>query len=156
VHEPAEKHLFRPLAPGLSQDVISPVDRTRETNGRRFKFVRVSLTATPLPVIGAVYLVHTVAFSNGDHALVRPCVVVRAPRHKLDYVTFIQRSTTPGGKAGVDHPAGLMPGLELPGRWVLAYERSLRIDSFAASASTCVGLLDDAYLRPLLDRWESR
>jgi hypothetical protein len=101
-------------------------------------------------------MVHTVIFTNGDHAQLRPCVIVRAPRHDLDYVTFIQRSTTPGKRAGIDHPKGLLPGLDLDSRWVLAYERSVRNDTFAASASQIVGTLEGKYLLPLLEAWENQ
>lgn len=107
-----------------------------------------------LPTVGDVYMVSTVVFTNGDHAAVRPCVIVRAPGHPLDYVTFIQRSTTPGNRPGIDHPKGLLPGLDLDGRWVLAYVRSVRNDTFAASTSKLVGQLEATYLEPLLAAWE--
>lgn len=109
-----------------------------------------------LPTVGDVYMVNTVIFTNGDHAPVRPCVIVRSPHHPLDYVTFIQRSTTPGNRPGIDHPKGLLPGLDVDGRWVLAYERSVRHDTFAASASGVVGQLSDTYLQPLLEAWENQ
>jgi hypothetical protein len=35
-----------------------------------------------LPVVGEVYMAHTIVFANGDHAEDRPIVVVRAPRRR--------------------------------------------------------------------------
>jgi hypothetical protein len=117
---------------------------------------RFAVKRPPLPAVGDVHLIHTVMFVNGDHAAQRPCVVVRAPRHDLDYITFIQRSTTPGSKAGVDHPGGFIPELDLDGRWVLEYQRSVRNDTFASAASPRLAVLDDEYLVPLLDAWENQ
>lgn len=98
-------------------------------------------------------MARTIIFTNGDHAELRPCVVVRAPSHALGYITFIQRSTKPGRRPGIDHPKAELPGLDQPGRWVLAYERSVRFDTFAGSTSSFVGRLDDTYLAPLMEAW---
>lgn len=109
-----------------------------------------------LPTVGDVFMTRTIIFTNGDHAELRPCVVVRAPAHELDYITFIQRSTKPGNKPGIDHPENEMPGIDLPGRWVLDHERSVRSDTFLGSTSAFVGRLPDTYLLPLLEAWSNQ
>lgn len=106
-----------------------------------------------LPEVGDVYLTDTLIFANGDHAADRRVVVVRAPRNKLDYVTVIQRSTTAKDKDGVDHPVDNTLACDLPGKWVLDYQRSARCDQFLASADH-KGKLHDTYLVPLVEMWE--
>jgi hypothetical protein len=106
-----------------------------------------------LPEVGDVFMTATLIFTNGDHAIERPVVVVRAPRHKLDYLTVIQRSSTATTQRGVDHPRDLALGLDRDGRWVLDYQRAARCDEFV-SAATHAGRLPDAYLDPLVEMWE--
>lgn len=108
---------------------------------------------TGLPEVGDVFMTDTLVFVNGDHALERPVVVVRAPRHKLDYVTVIQRSSTATTQKGVDHPHDETLGLDKKGRWVLDYQRTTRCDQFV-SAGTHTGRLSDTYLKPLIEMWE--
>lgn len=86
-----------------------------------------------LPEVGDVFMTATLIFVNGDHALERPVVVVRAPHHGLDYVTVIQRSSTATTQKGVDHPRDTTLGLDKDGRWVLDYQ------SAAAAGSSSVG-----------------
>ncbi len=106
-----------------------------------------------LPELGDVFLTDTLIFANGDHAGTRRVVVVRAPRTKLDYVTVIQRSTTAKTLKGIDHPVDDALGCDLPGRWVLDYQRTARCDQFLAAADH-KGELDEAYLIPLIEMWE--
>lgn len=108
-----------------------------------------------LPEVGDVFMTDTFLFSNGDHALERPVVVVRAPRHAVDYVTVIQRSSTPKDQKGVDHPKDAALGLNKDGRWVIDYQRATHCDQFLA-AGTLRGRLDDTYLEPLVAMWEQR
>jgi hypothetical protein len=105
-----------------------------------------------LPEIGDVFMTDTLIFANGDHALERPVVVVRAPRHAVDYVTVIQRSSTAKKQKGVDHPKDATLGLNKDGRWVIEYQRATRCDQFLA-AGTLQGRLDNAYLEPLVEMW---
>lgn len=49
---------------------------------------------------------------------------MRAPRHKLDYLTVIQRSSTATTLTGIDHPSDLTLKLDKDGRWVLSYQRA--------------------------------
>ncbi len=106
-----------------------------------------------LPEVGDLFMTATLIFTNGDHAIERPVVVVRAPRHKLDYLTVIQRSSTARTQRGVDHPRDLALGLDRDGRWVLEYQRATRCDEFL-SAAAHAGRLPDAYLDPLVEMWE--
>lgn len=106
-----------------------------------------------LPGIGDVYMTTTLIFTNGDHAIERPVVVVRAPRHTLDYLTVIQRSSTATSQRGVDHPRDPALGLDRDGRWVLQYQRAARCDEFL-SVARHAGRLPDAYLEPLIEMWE--
>ncbi|MFZ6005789.1 MAG: hypothetical protein ACOYXM_17840 [Actinomycetota bacterium] len=108
---------------------------------------------TGLPEVGDVFMTGTLIFNNGDHAIERPIVVVRAPRHRHDYVTVIQRSSTPKEQKGVDHPCDETLRLNKDGRWVLDYQRSVRCDELLAAADHC-GTLSDAYLTPLVEMWE--
>ncbi len=108
------------------------------------------------PKVGAVYLADTLVFNNGDHADARPVVVVRPPRRRMDYVTFIQRSSTCFHLAGVDHPAEPSLGLDRDGRWVLAFQRSIREDEFSSYGFEFRGKLDDVYLSRLIDAWEAQ
>lgn len=108
---------------------------------------------TDLPEVGDVFMTGTLIFNNGDHAIERPVVVVRAPRHKHDYVTVIQRSSTPKDQKGVDHPRDDTLALNKDGRWILDYQRSVRCDEFLIVADHR-GHLPDAYLHPLVDMWE--
>jgi hypothetical protein len=108
-----------------------------------------------LPEVGDVFMTDTLIFVNGDHALERPVVVVRAPRRAVDYVAVIQRSSTAKTQEGVDHPKDAALGLNKDGRWVLDYHRARRCDEFLA-ASTLRGRLDRAYLEPLIAMWEQR
>jgi hypothetical protein len=106
-----------------------------------------------LPQVGDVFMTGTLMFVDGDHATLRPVVVVRAPARPLDYVTVLQRSTTATTQPGIDHPKD--PGLALnkDGRWVMAYHRAVRCDQFLAG-STKVGRLHDTWLEPLVEAWE--
>jgi hypothetical protein len=106
-----------------------------------------------LPEVGDVFMTDTLIFNNGDHAIERPVVVVRPPRHKHDYVTLIQRSSTPKDQKGVDHPRDDGLGLNKNGRWVLDYQRSVRCDELLG-VSDHRGLLPAAYLDPLVEMWE--
>ncbi len=106
-----------------------------------------------LPEVGDVFLTGTLIFANGDHALERPVVVVRAPRHEVDYLTVIQRSSSATTQRGVDHPRDLALGLDRDGRWVLDYQRAVRCDAFLPAA-THAGRLPDEYLGPLVEMWE--
>ncbi len=106
-----------------------------------------------LPEVGDVFMTDTLIFINGDHAVERPVVVLRAPRHRLDYVTVIQRSSTAEKQKGVDHPRDGSLGLDRDGRWVLDYQRATRCDQFLLAA-THTGRLDDTYLEPLIKMWE--
>lgn len=106
-----------------------------------------------LPEIGDMFMTGTLVFIDGDHAIERPVVVVRAPRHGLDYVSVIQRSSTATTQKGVDHPRDLTLGLDKDGRWVLDYQRAARCDQFLAAA-TLSGRLPVAYLQPLIEMWE--
>lgn len=106
-----------------------------------------------LPEVGDLFMTATLIFTNGDHAFERPVVVVRAPRHKLDYLTVIQRSSTATTQRGVDHPRDLTLGLDKDGRWVLEYQRAARCDQFLAAARQA-GRLPDKYLDPLVAMWE--
>ena len=55
-------------------------------------------------------MTNTLIFVNGDHAEFRPAVVLRAPQYGLDYVTVVQRSTTPKpAQKGIDHPRDARP-----------------------------------------------
>jgi hypothetical protein len=106
-----------------------------------------------LPEVGDVFMTASLIFANGDHAFARPVVVVRAPRHRLDYVTVIQRSSTATTRKGVDHPRDPTLGLDRDGRWVLDYQRSARCDQFLCSGIP-LGRLGDQYLEPLVEMWE--
>lgn len=106
-----------------------------------------------LPELGDVFMTATLVFTDGDHAVERPVVIVRPPRHTLDYLTVIQRSSTATTQRGVDHPRDLVLGLERDGRWVLEYQRAARCDQFL-SAATFSGRLPDKYLEPLVEMWE--
>ena len=106
-----------------------------------------------LPEVGDVFMTDTLVFTNGDHALERPVVVVRAPRHAVDYVTVIQRSSTAKLQKGVDHPKDAGLGLDRDGRWVLEYQRSRHCDEFLAAA-IYRGRLDELYLEALIAMWE--
>jgi hypothetical protein len=106
-----------------------------------------------LPEVGDVFMTDTLIFVNGDHAIERPVVVVRAPHHELDYLTVIQRSSTATTHKGVDHRRDSSLGLDKDGRWVLDYQRAARCDQFLSTASHR-GRLDDKYLEPLIEMWE--
>lgn len=106
-----------------------------------------------LPEVGDVFMTDTLVFADGDHALGRPVVVVRAPRNAVDYVTVIQRSSTAKEQKGVDHPKDAALGCNRDGRWVIEYQRSAHCDQFLATG-TLRGRLDDAYLVPLIAMWE--
>lgn len=106
-----------------------------------------------LPEVGDVFMTDTLIFNNADHAIERPVVVVRAPRHRLDYVTVIQRSSTPKSQKGVDHPKDAVLGLDKDGRWVLDYQRSARCEEFIGAAELR-GKLTDPYLSDLVEMWE--
>lgn len=106
-----------------------------------------------LPEVGDIFMTGTLIFVNGDHAIERPTVVVRAPRHRLDYLTVIQRSSTVTTQRGVDHPRDLALGLDKEGRWVLDYQRAARCDLFVAAARYA-GILSDPFLEPLIEMWE--
>jgi hypothetical protein len=108
------------------------------------------------PTVGSVYLADTLVFNNGDHAPARPVVVVRVPRRPLDYVTFLQRSSTCFHLPGVDHPADPALGLDRKGRWVFAYQRSVRSDEFEDYQFEYRGNLDPEYLARLLEAWEAQ
>lgn len=106
-----------------------------------------------LPQVGDVFVTGSLIFNNGDHALERPVVVVRAPNKTTDYVTVIQRSTTADKQKGIDHPVDTGLGCDKWGRWVIDYQRAARCDQFLA-ASTHMGLLPEEYLIPLIEMWE--
>ena len=111
------------------------------------------MDAQGLPEVGDVFLTDTMIFANGDHAFERRVVVVRAPRQAHDYVTVIQRSTTASTRKGVDHPIDIALDCDLPGKWVLAYQRAARCDDFLAAAEY-KGRLGDDFLVPLIEMWE--
>lgn len=107
-----------------------------------------------LPEVGDLFMTGTLIFNNGDHAVERPVVVVRAPRLEHDYVTIIQRSSTPkANQKGVDQPRDDTLGLNKDGRWILDYQRSVRCDELLAVADHR-GRLPDAYLAPLVEMWQ--
>ncbi len=98
----------------------------------------------------------TLVFNNGDHAETRPVVVVRAPSRWVDYVTFLQRTSTRLDLPGVDHPVSPSLGLERPGKWIFDYQRSVRADEFLAYRFEYRGDLDPDYLTSLLAAWEAQ
>lgn len=108
------------------------------------------------PPVGAVYMATTLVFNNGDHAEVRPVLVVRTPRRLMDYVTFIQRSSTCFHLRGVDHPADPQLGLDRAGRWVFDFQRSIREDEFSSYGFDYRGQLEVQYLTGLLEAWEAQ
>ena len=135
---------------------LSRMSDRRPHNVRRCFQVRPGWRAMDddgLPEVGDIFMIDTLIFVNGDHAIERPVVVVRAPHHGLDYVTVIQRSSTATWQKGVDHPRDALLGLEKDGRWVLDYQRATRCDQFL-STGTHSGRLGDAYLFPLIEMWE--
>lgn len=101
-------------------------------------------------------MANTVVFSNGDHAENRPVVVVRAPLGPLDYLVFLQRTSTCFHLAGVDHLRDLALGLERPGKWVFEYQRTVRADEFESHRFEPRGTLDPEYLARLLAAWEAQ
>jgi len=109
-----------------------------------------------LPIVGEVYMAHTVVFVNGDHAEDRPVVVVRAPAHRMDYVTVIQRTSTCFHLPGVDHPKSDELGLERAGRWVFDYQRAIRADQFTEYSFEMRGVLSPSELEELLEAWEAQ
>ena len=107
-----------------------------------------------LAAVGDVFLVDTLVFVNGDHAEKRPVVVVRAPKHDLDYMTVVQRSSTVRDRRGVDHPRDPDLGLDKDGRWILDYARTVRADQFLGGAEYR-GRLASRWLEPLIAAWET-
>lgn len=101
-------------------------------------------------------MAHTIGFANGDHADVRPVVVVRAPRHAMDYVTVIQRTSTCFHLPGVDHPKSAALGVERDGRWIFDYQRAIRADQFSRYSFELRGSLSPAELEELLEAWEAQ
>ena len=88
-----------------------------------------------LPEVSDMFMTGTLIFTNGDHPVERPVVVVRAPRHELDYVTVIQRSSTATIQKSIDHPRDVTLGLDKDGRWVVDYQRAARCDQFLSAAT---------------------
>jgi hypothetical protein len=109
-----------------------------------------------LPAVGEVYMANTIVFVNGDHAENRPVVVVRAPRHRLDYVTVIQRTSTCMHLPGVAHTKSDALGLDRDGKWIFDYQRAVRADEFLGLAFELRGSLQDDEIAALLDAWEAQ
>jgi hypothetical protein len=109
-----------------------------------------------LPTVGEVYVAHTIVFANGDHAEDRPVVVVRAPQHRTDYVTVIQRTSSCFHLPGVDHAKSDALGLERDGRWIFDYQRALRADQFTKYSFELRGALSPAEVQELLEAWEAQ
>lgn len=101
-------------------------------------------------------MANTLVFSNGDHAEHRPVVVVRAPLRPLDYLVFLQRTSTCFHLAGVDHSRDPALGLDRRGKWVFEYQRSVRADIFESHQFEYRGALDADYLARLLSEWEAQ
>jgi len=101
-------------------------------------------------------MANTLVFNNGDHADTRPVVVVRSPQHRLDYVVFLQRTSTCFHLPGVDHAPDSALGLERPGKWIFAYQRTVRADEFEDHRFECKGELDADFLPRLLGEWEAQ
>lgn len=108
------------------------------------------------PLVGSLFMANTLVFNNGDHADVRPVVVVRAPRRPMAYVTFIQRTSTCFHLRGFDHPADPTLGLDRDGRWVFDFQRSIRADEFSSHRFDNRGQLETGYLTALLEAWEAQ
>lgn len=108
-----------------------------------------------LPVAGEVLEVDTYVFANGDHAEHRWVVVVRPPRDHRDYLTVIQRSSTEIEREGVSSPLGELGCFTKPGRWILAYQRTVRWQEMEPAVQHQCGLLAPESVSALVAMWEA-
>ena len=107
-----------------------------------------------LPQVGVVYRVKPWIFLDGDPKEERPVVVVRAPRHRDDLMTVVERTSTRLDLRGVDHPADANLTLDLDGRWVHRFTRTVAETLFRPPSVEPLGTLGPPYLDEVVRMWE--
>jgi hypothetical protein len=104
--------------------------------------------------VGDVFWADTWIFLDNDDKGQRPVVVVRAPQHREDIVTVIERSASRFDLRGVEHPSDATLDLNKRGKWILRYTRMPSAAIFCEPNVRAVGRLGSEYLNALIQMWE--
>lgn len=99
-------------------------------------------------------MVNTRLLSGTDPKARRPAVVVALPAYGLTDARLLTRTSDITAR-GVQHPANRDLGLTKPGVFAFQFLRSLDIRYFAGGITPFLGMLEEQYLKEILNWWEN-